>query len=59
MKTLLTILTAITIFSCTHKETPTEAYIRKNKEAINNNNVKLDSINNELLKLGVKDEPGR
>lgn len=51
MKKLLVI--AIILTACTHKETPTEAYIRMNKEEIDKNQKYIDSIDLELIKLGV------
>lgn len=58
MKTLLTILTAITLFSCNQEENIYDKQIRLNNIEKAKSQAKMDSIDLELIKLGV-DEPGR
>jgi len=58
MKKVILII-AVILSACNQEESVTDAYIRKNNEEIAKSKAKLDSIDLELLKLGVKDEPGR
>ncbi len=55
MKTIITILAVVTLLSCNREESPTDKYIRENNEKIAKSKAKMDSIDLELLKLGVKD----
>ncbi len=59
MKTIITILAVLTLLSCTPKESKYDKEIRENNLELAKSKAKMDSINLELLKLGVKDEPGR
>ena len=56
---LLFVAILLALLSCSHEETKTEKYIRLNNEEIAKSKARMDSIDLELLKLGVKDEPGR
>lgn len=45
----------LALLSCNREESPTDKYIRENNEEIAKSKAKMDSIDLELLKLGVKD----
>jgi PBP1b-binding outer membrane lipoprotein LpoB len=49
------LIIAVILTACNTKESATDAYIRKNNEEIAKSKAKMDSIDLELLKLGVKD----
>ncbi len=55
MKTLITVIAALTLLSCTQEEHPADKMIRENNAKIAKSKAKMDSIDLELLKLGVKD----
>ena len=58
MKKAILIL-AVILTACNQEEHPADKMIRENNEKIAKSKAKMDSIDLELLKLGVKDEPGR
>ena len=53
------LIIAVILTACNQQESIYDKEIRENNEAIAKSKAITDSINLELLKLGVKDEPGR
>ncbi len=58
MKKAILIL-AVILTACNQEESIYDKRIRENNEKIAKSQAKLDSIDLELLKLGVYNEPGR
>ena len=53
------LIIAVILTACNQQESIYDKQIRLNNEEIAKSKAITDSINLELLKLGVKDEPGR